>query len=200
MMPERLAVMEEEIRAKLPTLPETDHSDWLTMLVSLIRFRKRVLDDGFLGREAVRLESEFRQQVEWFLEADASVGARLDKGGLVGGGILDLALGNIPLELKVESSRPVTPANAYQYLGQPTQYGSAIDTPLSILCILDASPKGLPAGVHSDYLGLIQPKLHGLEDPRYPSLVAYVIVHANFPTPSTFSEMPKRPRRKSKAT
>jgi len=200
MMPERLAVMEEEVRARLPTLPEKDHSDWLTLLVSLIRFRKRVLDDGFLGKEAVRLESEFRQQVEWFLEADASVGASLHKGGMAGGGILDLALGNIPLELKVESSKPVTPASAYQYLGQPTQYGSASDTPLSILCILDASPKSLPAGIHSDYLDLIQPKLHGLEDPRYPSIVAFVIVHANFPTPSTFSEMPNRPRRKSKAT
>lgn len=197
-LPERLAEMEGEARVKLPALPEQEHADWLALLLSLLRFRKQVFEAGFIGKQQVRLESEFQEQVEWFLRADPSVGTRLRKGGWVAGGVPDLGLGNIHLELKVEPTATVTLERAHRYLSQPAQYGSAGDTPLSILCVLDASQKTLPAGVHAEYVGLVQPKLHGLEDPQYPSLVGVVIVQSNFPTPSTFSEMPARRRQRQR--
>jgi hypothetical protein len=41
--------------------------------------------------------------------------------------------------------------------------------------------------VIDNYVGWLQPRLHGLEDSAYPSLVGVLIVNTNLPVPSTWS-------------
>jgi hypothetical protein len=72
-------------------------------------------------------------------------------------------------------------------LGQPTQYAAADGARLSILTILDMSPKELPIGTPENYLFTLEPRLHGLNNPESPSLVAVLIVNGNLPTPSSWS-------------
>ena len=71
-------------------------------------------------------------------------------------------------ELKVERSKPVSLEDAASYLGQPVQYGSGKQKQLSLLCILDMSPKELPPGILANTMGAFEPSLHGVEDPLFP--------------------------------
>jgi hypothetical protein len=54
-------------------------------------------------------------------------------------------------------------------MGQPTQYAAADGARLSILTILDMSPKTLPVGTPENYLFPLEPRLHGLDNPRRPA-------------------------------
>jgi hypothetical protein len=56
--------------------------------------------------------------------------------------------------------------------------------------ILDHARKASPPGVVENYIGWLRPKLHGLDDPNYPSLVGVLIVNGNLPVPSTWSRRP----------
>ena len=38
-----------------------------------------------------------------------------------------------------------------------------------------------------NYVGWLIPRLHGLDNPCYPSLVAVLIINTNLPVPSTWS-------------
>ena len=41
--------------------------------------------------------------------------------------------------------------------------------------------------VTDNYLGWLQPALHGRADPQYPSMVGVLIINSNLPVPSTWS-------------
>jgi len=49
------------------------------------------------------------------------------------------------------------------------------------------SPKTLPIGTPENYLFTVEPRLHGLENPEAPSLVATLIVNGSMPTPSSWA-------------
>jgi hypothetical protein len=70
--------------------------------------------------------------------------------------------------------------------GQPTQYGVGRGSQLSILVVLDHGRKEAPPGVIDNYIDWLRPRLHGLDDPRYPSLVGVLIVNTNLPVPSAW--------------
>ena len=88
----------------------------------------------------------------------------------------------------------MTRSHAPKYMGQPTQYAAADGARLSILCVLDMSPKESPVGTPENYMFTLDPALHGLENPEAPSLVAVVVVNGNLPPPSSFSRRKTRLR------
>jgi hypothetical protein len=102
-------------------------------------------------------------------------------------GYLDERHDGITAELKVERRTPVTEESAPKYMGQPTQYAAADGARLSILAILDMSPKQKPIGTAENYLFTLEPKLHGLDNPEAPSLVVVLVVNGNLPVPSSWS-------------
>lgn len=99
----------------------------------------------------------------------------------------DVRHDGVTAELKVERARPVTRESTSKYIGQLTQYAAADGTRLSILTILDMSPKLLPIGTPENYLFTLGPQQHGLQNPEAPSIVATLIVNGNMPTPSSWS-------------
>ena len=45
----------------------------------------------------------------------------------------------------------------------------------------------MPIGTPENYLFELVPKLHGLDNPEAPSIVAVLVVNGNMPTPSSWS-------------
>lgn len=131
-------------------------------------------------------EAEFHDELETHLRADPELGGRLTRRDPVAGGFDDLLHDDVINELKVNPPRssPATVDKSVKYLGQPTQYGVGRGSQLSVLVVLDQSAKESPPGVIDNYIGWLRPKLHGLEDARYPSLVGVLIINANLPLPS----------------
>jgi hypothetical protein len=87
----------------------------------------------------------------------------------------------------VSRGAPATIGHSTRYLGQPTQYGVGRGSQLSILVVFDHGRKEAPPGVIDNYIDWLLPRLHGLDDPRYPSLVGVLIVNTNLPVPSAWS-------------
>lgn len=132
-------------------------------------------------------EKKFHDDLYACLLAEPELGGRLERGSPLALGFLDVRHDGITAELKVERRTPVSKTTAPKYMGQPTQYASADGARLSILCVLDMSPKTAPVGTPENYLFTLQPALHGLDNPEAPSLVVAIVVNGNLPTPSSWS-------------
>ncbi len=132
-------------------------------------------------------ERDFHDDLFERLKADPELGGRVERGSPSALGYLDVRHDGITAELKVERTVPVTKQSAPKYVGQPTQYAAADGARLSVLCVLDMSPKQSPVGTPENYIFQLQPGLHGLTNPEAPSIVTVVIVNGNLPTPSSWS-------------
>lgn len=132
-------------------------------------------------------EGEFQTELLKRVAMAPELGGRVQKHAWQGGGPTDLAYDGVVAELKVERAQPATLERAADYMAQATQYASAGQRQLSILVILDMTPKQAPPGVLANTLGWLEPALHGLDDPAFPSRMAVVIVSGNLPVPSAWS-------------
>ena len=183
----RILQMMGEMNNALPNLSAANRSDVRILLEGVLTFGHTVLDDR-LGQQEEFSESWFQTQLKSFLQANPQIGARLGEKVGRAGGVTDLVLGNVVLELKVEKTSGITLNDACdRYVEQPTQYASAGDSQVSLLVILDVSPKRAPAGVMGNEVGWAYPKLASGPNPPFPSLVGVVVIRAGFPVPSAFS-------------
>ena len=132
-------------------------------------------------------EAQFHDELEKRLRTNPELCGRLTRRDAVAGGFDDLLHDDVIAELKVERNKPVTIENSVRYIGQSTQYGVGRGSQLSVLIVLDHSPKEVPPGVLENYIGWIQPRLHGLDDAAYPSRVGVLIINTNLPVPSAWS-------------
>lgn len=132
-------------------------------------------------------ERQFHDDLHQRLMQDPELGGRIERGSPLALGFLDVRHDGITVELKVERKTPVTQESATKYIGQPTQYAGADGARLSILCVLDMSPKANPIGTLENYLWPLQPALHGLTNPEAPSIVTVLVINGSLPPPSSWS-------------
>ena len=183
----RLQQMMGELSNALPQLAVEDRRDTRLLLEGVVTFAHTVLDDR-LGQQDDVDEAWFQRVLRSFLQANPQIGARLGERVGRAGGTTDLVLGNIVLELKVEKRSSISHNGACsRYVAQTAQYASAGDSQVSLLAVLDASPKRAPAGVMGNEMGWAYPEAASGPNPPFPSLVGVVVVRAGFPRPSDFS-------------
>jgi hypothetical protein len=167
----------------------TDARDAVLLLSGLIRFAHHLTDETAAATPEAMDEATFQRRLKEFLRADQNIGARLQEAPRAAGGITDLVLGETVLELKVEPDEPVTADTARTYLAQPTTYASSRDRVVSILGILDESPKDrhqarTPIG---DNLTWFTPPTHGQSQQHSPAAAIACILSRRFPRPSDLS-------------
>lgn len=183
----RIQQMMAELSNALPQLSVDDRRDARLLLEGVVSFAHTMLDDR-LGHQEEVDEAWFQSELRFFLRANPQIGARLGERLGRAGGSTDLVLGNIVLELKVEKESAISLTTACsRYAAQATQYGSAGDSQVSLLAVLDVSPKRAPAGVMGNEVGWAWPAVASGPNPPFPSLVGVVVVRAGFPRPSDFS-------------
>jgi hypothetical protein len=132
-------------------------------------------------------EREFHDDLFERLLNDPEIDNRLERGRPLALGFLDVRHDGITAELKVERRTAATEEHVTKYIAQPTQYASADGRRISILAILDLSPKTAPVGTPENYMFFLNPKLHGLDAPPAGSAVAVIVINGAAPTPSSFS-------------
>lgn len=157
------------------------------LLTAISRVGLRMTWDKEYKRGTRVTERQFHNHLHARLLEESELEGRVERGNPLALGFLDVRHDGITAELKVERRTPVTRESAVKYIGQPTQYAAADGSRISILAILDLSPKELPPGTPENYLFVLPPKLHGLSNPEAPSLVACLIINGNLPTPSSWS-------------
>ena len=183
----RLQQMMGELNNALPNLDATIHRDARLLLEALARFAHMFLDDRLALHDDIN-EAWFQQELRYFLQADPRIGARLEERVGRAGGVTDLLLGDVVLELKVEKKAPISlDAACTRHAGQATQYASAADCQVSLLAVLDISSKRAPAGVMGNEMGWEYPETTSGQDPPFPSLVGVFVMRGGFPRPSDLS-------------
>ncbi len=183
----RLHEMMGELRNSYPQLPEEDRNDVHLLFEGVLRFAHDALDNRLGAQEDID-EAWFQRELVSFLRADRFIGARLEQQVRRAGGRADLILGNTVAELKVEKENPISLAEAEtRFAAQVVQYASAGDAPISLLIVLDTSPKRAPAGVMGNEMAWAYPEVASGPDPLIPSAVGIVIMRATYPRPSDFS-------------
>jgi hypothetical protein len=187
MVAQRIIELLAELDAKIPTLPSQDRRNLIHLLDATARF-------AALANERADLrgldERGFQAKLKQAFVQNSFIGRRIQEAPKLGGGITDLLFERIVDELKIDHNG-IGIDEADRYDRQPTQYASAGDCPISMLTILDDSPKTDPPGVQSNYMQWVYPKLYGASNPRVPSMVAVVIIPIGFPVPSKWSARKK---------
>ena len=182
MVSQRIVELLAELNAKIPSLPPDDRLNLLHLLDATSRFaalaveRKDLCDIN---------EKRFQKELKNSLIMDHRIGGRIQEGLELGGGETDLVLERIVNELKVSRAK-VTFESAQRHVNQSTQYASAIDCPISVLTILDQSPKSEPPGIQSNSMAWSYPSTHNSGLIHTPSMVAVIIIPVDFPVPSAW--------------
>jgi len=154
---------------------------------AIARAGVRIIADREFPEGSNPSEADFQAELLKRVAMAPELGGRVAKHAWQGGGPTDLVHDGVVAELKVEKDTPVTLEDASRYLAQATQYASAGQRQLSILAILDMTPMTAAPGVLANTMGWLEPELHGLDDPAFPSRVAVIIIKANLPRPSDWS-------------
>jgi hypothetical protein len=139
------------------------------LFTACVRAGQSIMFDKVFRRGTRVTEAMFHDELEKRLRADPELAGRLARRDKVAGGFDDLLHDDVIAELKVARDKPVTIDDCAKYLGQPTQYGVGRGSQLSVLVVLDHSRKEAPPGVIDNYVGWLTPRLHGRDNPRYPS-------------------------------
>jgi hypothetical protein len=180
----RLLAIRDQLRG-FGSLRDKDVDNFLTLLTALGQMAGAALQDKlFPGKIS---EAEFQSRVRDRLRANPRIGAQLQEHAMAAGGIMDLSLHELTLELKVEANKLVVPADVDGYSQQAAQYTAGVDKRLGTLCVLDCSDKkSAPGSVANDiFLRTVPPpgQPGGL-----PLLIGVVIVRGNLPLPSAHSK------------
>lgn len=184
----RIKEMMSEVTNTLPHISTNDRRDVRLLLGTLAGFSHTVIDDRLDAQIEIN-EPWFEKELKFFLKANPNIAARLNNQVGRAGGSTDLLLGNIVLELKVEKKKPISLDDAItRFVKQPAQYASAQDSQISLLAVLDASPKRAPAGVMGNEMKWAYPETTSGSSPSFPSMVGVIIIRAGFPRPSDFSQ------------
>ena len=170
-----------------PAFDTADVRAFCRLFGASVTAAQSIMFDKVFRRGTSVTESQFHDELEQRLRNDPTLGGRLTRRDRVAGGFDDLLHDSVIAELKVERNKAITIPDCAKFLGQPVQYGIGCGSQLSILVVLDHSKKQAPPGVIENYVGWLQPALHGRTDPRYPSMVGVLIVNTNLPVPSTWS-------------
>jgi hypothetical protein len=185
-------VLDERILGMLSELREqkiapSEQPAFGRLLGAIARAGVRILADRTFPVGSNPNEKDFQAELRTRLGMATELGGRLAEHAWQGGGETDLAHDGVVAELKIAKITPATLENAKDYLSQSTQYASGGQHQISILAILDLTHKDAPPGVLANTVGWLEPRLHGLDDPAYPSRVAVIIINANLPLPSDWS-------------
>lgn len=133
-----LFALREELRRR-PGVPQAETADALLVLAALCNLAGRAVQDAeFKGRWN---EATFQRHVRAELRRHPLIGADLDEHAHAAGGITDLSLRGMPIELKAIDTLISSVDQCELFLAQTTSYAVAKSKRTAILCVLDSSEK-----------------------------------------------------------
>ena len=124
-------------------------TDALALAVPLASLAAQSVQDN-LFKTAIA-EDEFQERVRLFLRSHPNVGSALEKHPHAARGITELSLHGIRLELKSEKVNRIVLADRELFVPQARAMRGKR---LTVLCVLDGSPKAQPAFPVEDGIGV----------------------------------------------
>jgi hypothetical protein len=159
-------------------VPQEETADALLVLASLCNLAGRAVQDAeFRGHWT---EAEFQKHVRAELRRNPLIGTHLDEHAHAGGGITDLSLRGVPIELKVQGALVRTVDDCQPFFAQTASYAVAKSKRTGILCVLDFSEKTTTPSPAESLLDLrVQPDSD--------VAICVLVVQGNLAQPSSLS-------------
>lgn len=159
-------------------VPQEETADALLVLAPLCNLAGRAIQDSeFRGHWS---EGDFQKHVRAELRRYPRIGTHLDEHAHGGGGITDLSLRGMPIELKVHDRLIQSIDDCKQFFAQAASYAVAKSKRTAILCVLDSSEKITPPISPETLLDIrVQPD-SGV-------LICVLVVQGNLARPSDLS-------------
>lgn len=134
----RLFDIRDHLRRR-PGVPQDETADALLLLGPLCNLAGRAVQDAeFAGAWD---EARFQSHVRAELRRHPLVGSHLDEHAHAAGGITDLSLRGVPIELKSDRTPVASADDCQKYFAQTASYAVAKGKRTAVLCVLDASAK-----------------------------------------------------------
>lgn len=169
------------------SIDQRDKESFCQFFAACVRAAHEIMFDKLTKAGSKVTEKQFHDRFERLLLSDSSLSGRLTRRDPVAGGFDDLMYDDVIAELKVERKRPRKPQECHSYIGQPAQYGVGRGSRLSILVVLDQAHKDLPPAVLDNGVAWMFPRMHGYDDPQYPSRVGVLVIPGSWKVPSSWS-------------
>jgi hypothetical protein len=159
-------------------VPQIETADALLVLAPICNLAGRAVQDAeFKGRI---VEAAFQKHVRAELRRNPLIGADLDEHAHASGGITDLSLRGMPIELKAVDTLVGSVDDCEQFLAQTVSYAVAKSKRTAILCVLDSSEKKTPPVPPETLLDIRQHAASGV-------LVCILVIQGNLAKPSALS-------------
>lgn len=168
------------VKAELPNL--------LPILQGLTRLLAAYAQEAiYKGRNDVS-EAEFQKQVLRDLRLQQGLGQEVIEAPKQAGGITDVKFRDVTVELKVEKIKGDREYISKKYSKQPVQYSGVDAKQVSVLLVLDLTPKTHPPGdIRNDIM--LQPvNSHGGGSKEFESEVFVFVINGNMNNPSDYSK------------
>ena len=134
-----------ELRDRLrsePLVPEKELATLLTLIKPFGKLMGQSVQDARYTEPID--ETAFEADLRQFLRSDPAIGAALEEQPNVAGGRVDLSFQGLRIEVKSERKSRLTPEACSKFVGQTTSYAVGTGRRVSLLCVLDCSPKVEP--------------------------------------------------------
>jgi hypothetical protein len=154
--------------------------DAFELAIPLANLAGQAISDNMF--DAVISEGEFQKRVRSFLRSHPNIGSALEEHPRAAGGITDLSLHGIRLELKSEKEKHLAFADCEQFVEQTASYAVGSGKKLAVLCVLDCSAKTKTAFPIEDGIGFF---VHRRTETLIHVLT--ILIQGNLAKPSEFS-------------
>lgn len=173
----------------LNEIPEIDREEltrFLILLSAILNYQGYCYQYGIYKGKSAVTEADFRDALIQHLSARAELAETLVKEGATGGGRVEIKFRGIVAELKVERANSDRETVLQAHEQQAAAYAASTGTYLSILCILDLTPKKYaPAPARANVI-VRKPRLHGFSEADTPARVIGVFIDGNLLNPSEY--------------
>ncbi|MCZ3378390.1 hypothetical protein [Rhizobium sp. AG207R] len=132
--------------------------------------------------EADTTEREFQKEVTARLRMRPDIGSELNGHPAAAGGITDLTFRHVPIELKVENSKVLSPKDFANYFDQTAAYALGLGKKIAILSVLDSCAKNSPIGDVEKDIDIFS---HQVGNSAV--VIAVVVIRGGLPRPSSYS-------------
>ncbi len=182
----RLVEIVDQIRT-LNGIQEQHLSDFIEALTSVLNYAGVCAQTAVYSAKTNVHEDDFQRNL--LIHLRSQLGEDVLEAPKQSGGITDIKYKSIVVELKVEKTQSDREKLYKLYENQPVQYASGSGAQLSILCVLDLSPKVNPPAPPQNSVKLLDPLVHGFAKGKcpYPVRVAAVVIDGNLQLPSSYS-------------
>jgi len=176
-----------QILNEMSDIERVELDNFLILLSGILNYQGYCYQHGIYKGRSTTKEADFRDALIAYLSARSNLSEVVTKEGALAGGRVEINFRGIVAELKVEKTISDREKVMQAHEQQAAAYAAATGSRLSILCILDLTPKKYaPAPAHRNVY-LRKPPLHGFEAGDSPSRVVVVFIDGNLPSPSGYS-------------